>query len=487
MVMFDTLNRRLLPSYGCDWTHTPNFQRLAKRSVTFDNAFIGSMPCMPARRELHTGRYNFLHRSWGPLEPFDESAPAILNENGVYTHIATDHYHYWECGGSNYIQSYRTHQTCRGQEGDAWRPSVADPVIPPVVAPRRNNEMWRQDWVNRQYINEEKDWPQYRTFDAGLSFLEKNWKEDNWFLQIETFDPHEPFFAPQKYRDLYKHEYKGKHFDWPLYAVVEETPEEVEHLQFEYTALLSFCDAQLGRVLDFMDDHELWDDTLLIVNTDHGFLLGEHGFWAKVAPPFYNEVAHIPLFIWDPRCEKKDVHYDALVQTIDLPATLLEFFGIPLPDTMQGHPLRDTLASNVPVREDALFGVHGGHINLVNDRYIYMRAPPSDENRPLFNYTQMPSNMRNMFTNEELKEAQMVEPFSFTQGCPLMKIPSVGMKVKRIIPMSDLLFDRTADPLQENPIHDSEIEAKLQKRMIELMRENDAPPEQYERLGLKVE
>ena len=80
MVMFDTLNRRMLPPYGCDWVHAPNFQRLAQQTVTFDNCYVGSMPCMPARRELHTGRYNFLHRSWTPLEPFDNSMPQLLKE-----------------------------------------------------------------------------------------------------------------------------------------------------------------------------------------------------------------------------------------------------------------------------------------------------------------------------------------------------------------------------------------------------------------------
>ena len=68
LLMFDSLNRRMLPPYGGDWVHAPNFQRLARRTVTFDNCYIGSMPCMPARREFHTGRYNFMHRSWGPLE-----------------------------------------------------------------------------------------------------------------------------------------------------------------------------------------------------------------------------------------------------------------------------------------------------------------------------------------------------------------------------------------------------------------------------------
>jgi len=87
MVMFDSLNRRLLPNYGCDWTHMPNFNRLAKKTVTFDNSYVGSMPCIPARRDLHTGRYNFLHRSWGPIEPFDDSMPEILKNNGVTTTI----------------------------------------------------------------------------------------------------------------------------------------------------------------------------------------------------------------------------------------------------------------------------------------------------------------------------------------------------------------------------------------------------------------
>lgn len=68
-----------------------------------------------------------------------------------------------------------------------------------------------------------------------------------------------------------------------------------------------------------------------------------------------------------------------------------------------------------------------------------------------------------------------------------MKIPSPGLMIKRTIPLSDLLFDRIADPLQEHPVKDPVLEITLQKRMIELMRENDSPPEQHERLGLKVD
>ena len=87
MLMFDTLTRNFLPNYGCDFTIMPNFKRLEDKCTTFDEFYGGSMPCMPARRELHTGKYNFLHRGWGPLEPYDVSCIQQLKNNGVYTQI----------------------------------------------------------------------------------------------------------------------------------------------------------------------------------------------------------------------------------------------------------------------------------------------------------------------------------------------------------------------------------------------------------------
>ena len=146
LILFDTLNRHMLPPYGCEWTQAPNFERLAQRTVTFENAYVGSMPCMPARRELHTGRYNFLHRSWGPLEPFDDSMPQILVENGVYTHLGSANYHYWEDGGATYHNRYSTWENVRGQEGDLWIGQVADPHIPETLSSRADNPdnpLWR--------------------------------------------------------------------------------------------------------------------------------------------------------------------------------------------------------------------------------------------------------------------------------------------------------------------------------------------------------
>ncbi|MBN2003989.1 MAG: sulfatase [Anaerolineae bacterium] len=481
MVMFDSLNRRMLPPYGCDWVHAPNFQRLAERTVKFTNSYVGSMPCMPARREFHTGRYNFLHRSWGPLEPFDDSVPEILHENGVYTHLISDHYHYWEEGGATYHTRYNTWEAVRGQEGDPWKGEVADPDIPECVA-RLAGPRWRQDWVNRKYMVPEEKHSQRRVFAQGLEFIRANAEQDRWFLHIEEFDPHEPFFSSQRYKDLYPDDYDGPHFDWPPYRPVNETPEQTQHARYEYAALVSMCDAQLGKVLDLMDELALWDDTLLLVCTDHGFLLGEHEWWGKCVQPFYNEVAHTPLFLWDPRTGHRGVECAALVQNIDWGPTLLEFFGVPATADMRGLPLTHSAAAEQPLREGVLFGIFGGHVNVCDGRYVYMRAPVAPNNAPLHEYTLMPSHMSHTFGVDELQNIQLAEPFPFTKGCRTMKIASrANAGTHRF---GNLLFDLENDPEQNHPLHNLEIEARMVALLTKLMEAGDAPPEQFTRLGL---
>jgi arylsulfatase A-like enzyme len=477
MVMFDSLNRHMLSAYGCDWTITPNFARLAQKAVTFDTSYVCSMPCMPARRELHTGRYNFLHCGWGPLQPYDDSMPQALKKAGIYTHLVSDHYHYWEEGGANYHCRYNTWDCVRGQEGDPWIGQVAEPEVRNVLG------YWRRhDEINRQYFQCEERMPQVVTMTKGLEFIRRNAEQDKWFLQMETFDPHEPFFTQQAWKDLYPHGYQGPRFDWPRGGKVTEPRETVEHGRYEYAALVSMCDAYLGKVLDVMDELDLWKDTMLIVNTDHGFLLGEHDYWAKCEIPFYNEIAHTPLFIWDPRSGKKGERRQSLVQTIDLAPTLLEYFGQPLPPDMQGVPLRETIATDKPVREAGLFGMFGAHVNVTDGRHVYMRAPVRSDNGPLFDYTVMPSHMNRPYDLPEMRTAEMAPPFSFTKQCPVMKIaanPWIDCHS-----YGTMLFDLETDPQQQRPIQDTAAEQKMIGHLLRLMQWNDAPAEQYRRIGL---
>jgi arylsulfatase A-like enzyme len=486
MVMFDSLNRNMLEPYGCDWVHAPNFSRLADRAVTFTNAFVGSMPCMPARRELHTGRYNFLHRSWGPLEPFDDSMPELLKRSGAYTHLISDHYHYWEDGGATYHTRYNSWEISRGQEGDPWKANLTDDIKMISQGNLHSESVIRQDCVNRHYMQKVEDQPQSKTFAMAQEFLHTNHGEDNWFLHIETFDPHEPYFVDGIYRKHYSDISPEIERDWVGYGKFEETSEAAKHFQALNAALISMCDENLGKILDIFDQYDLWKDTLLIVNTDHGFLLGERQCWGKCLVPFYNEVAKIPLFIYNPRQQAMAAKCDKLVQTIDIAPTLLDYFGVDIPDDVQGGSLLKTLACDEPVRQAALFGVHGGHINVTDGRYVYMRAAQNEDNSPLYEYTLMPTNMKHFFKPEKLKDAVMHEPFGFTKGIPVMQIPGDNKK-PQANKWGTMLFDLEKDPHQLNPINDQAIEMRMCELLKKLMKQNEAPKSQYERVGLSVD
>lgn len=501
MVMFDSLNRRFLQPYGSKETITPNFQRLAERTVQFNNCYAGSLPCIPARRELHTGRYNFLHRSWGPLEPFDDSMPRMLKDNGIHSHLVSDHGHYWECGGATYHTQYSTWDIIRGQEGDMWQAVVggAEDKEPNFVqfTDSVRKVLYQQNLANRTVVREGSDFPLVRTFDAGLDFLKKNVDKDSWFLQIESFAPHEPFFADEKFKKMYPCKNVGKRYEWPDYAPVSETGEVIEQVKYAYFASLSMCDDQLGRILDFMDDYHMWEDTMLIVNTDHGFMLGEHGYWAKNYMPGYDEIVHIPLFIWDPRypiCH--GIQRESLVQTIDLPLTVLSFFHVEAGKDMQGISLERVLAADEKVHEGILFGMFGGHICYTDGRYIYMRMP-KNFNVPLYEYTLMPTHMMSFFTTEELATMERADSFSFTKGLPVMRIET-GNKM-RCIEQRNLLFDMVEDPKQQHSMlsdidesmslqrkgSDSieRLRIRLEREMRLLLEKSDIPESLKKRFG----
>ena len=332
---------------------------------------------------------------------------------------------------------------------------------------------------------EESLHPQTLTFDAGMDFIRRNQDRDSWFLQIEAFDPHEPFFAPKKYQALYPESWSGPEMDWPQYRLVREDPETVAHVRRRYFALLSMCDHSLGRVLDAFDQFGLWQDTMLIVCTDHGYMLGEHGYWAKNYMRPYEEVVHTPLFIWDPRCGVRNERRKALVQTIDLPVTLLSFFGAPVPPDMRGKDLLPAMERDEPVREGALFGWFGRHVGYTDGRYFYVQAPVS-ENRPLYEYTLLPTRMDSFFPADVLKTMEKSRGFSFTKGLPVMRFePEVQEAGK--LPADDwtVLYDLQADPLQQSPLEDGELARGCRAAMSRLMKEEDAPPEQWQRLGLQ--
>ena len=413
-ILFDSLNRQALSCYGGQTIATPAFDRLAARSVVFDNHYVGSLPCMPARRDLHTGRLNFLHRPWGPLEPFDNSFPQILAEHGVYSHLITDHYHYFEDGGVGFHGRYSSWEFFRGQEKDKWQ-GVAKPDIDnltntyhPLVFNGQTGPNSNLPYVlSRESITSEPQFPLVQCFESAFKFLDTNRASDDWVLHLECFDPHEPFFAAERFRDGLGTDYQrpGARLAalWPCQPVERGGDE----LRATYLALVRMCDEYLGKLLDYFDAHDLWKDTALILSTDHGLLLGEHEFWGKNRPPFFNEVTHIPLFVHDPRqTGVAGQRRAALTQTTDLMPTILDLFGALTPGEVRGHSLAATITDDTPVRAACIYGQFGGAVNVTDGRYTYFRYPENSDQQ-LYHYTLMPVHMRSFFEPLELDRATL--------------------------------------------------------------------------------
>lgn len=500
-VLFDSLVRDALQCYGGTTIHTPNFQRFSERAVTFDTHFAGSLPCMPARREMHTGRLNFLHRSWGPLEPFDRSYAELLGAAGVYTHLVSDHYHYWEDGGSTYHNRYNSWEFVRGQEWDKWKAMVQPPLerlramYHPMQQPQGKTDGRLQAMINREFMKDEADHCCPRAFAAGFEFLDRNRDADDWLLQLECFDPHEPFHAPARFRERYPTGYTGPVLDWPRYKRCTENAEEAAELRANYAALLSMCDEYFGRLLDYLDRHDMWKDTALVLGTDHGFLLAEHDWWGKNRMPFFNEIAHIPLLIHHPaHTSRAGQRRRALTQTIDLMPTLLALHGVAPPPTCEGHSLLPLLEQDAALREAALYGMFGAGTNITDGRYTYFRYPEDMTRQMLYEYTLMPMHLKTLFHVDELRGAQLTAPFDFTQGVPVLKVPArrndkgqpTGHQGQGggYEDTTTVLYDLHDDPEQQRPFRDPAIEERLLRLMAGIMQRNEAPVEAFERLGL---
>lgn len=480
-LLFDSLNLRYLQPYGNANVHCPNFERLAEHSITFDRCYTGSLPCMPARRDFHTGRISFLHRSWGPLEPYDDSFVQMLRKHNVYTHLISDHMHYWEEGGATYHTKYDSWEVIRGQEGDGWVPAIDSCDMSSLLG--RKDSARFHDIANRKRMQKTGKYPLDKISESTMRFLDDNHDKDNWFLHVESFDPHEPFFSHAEFQEKYPDSYVGPEFDWPSYKKVTEPPEQVEHCRNRYAALVSACDAFLGEILDQMDRYHMWEDTALVVTTDHGYLLGEHGWWAKSKQPVYNEIAHVPLFYWDPMSRQAGKRTEQLCQICDLAPTFLDRYNISKPKEMTGVALDLSLDSeSTRSKEVCIFGMHGCHLNITDGRYVYMRHPRGKE---LFNYTLMPSDMKSSFPLEELQNLQLHPGFSFTKGCPVLRVPANPWADIDYNEYGDMLFDLKEDPQQMNPINNSEIAQHMCRLLSLELKRNDAPEEAYAYWDLK--
>lgn len=478
LILIDSLNRRMLDSYGSTDVQTPNLSAFADRGVRFTGHYVGSLPCMPARREIFSGRQDLMWRGWGPLEPFDAPLPRLAAQHGATTMMVTDHYHYWEQGAHGYIESFQGAELIRGHELDYWKTQPAD--TPEWV---RAINKWRPGWGDRYYRNvaafkDERDFFSPRVMRAAADWLDGNHSLPQFFLQIESFDVHEPFHVPEPYRSLYTDDLNPAYTCWPPYqnpAVRErffnETSEaELNYIRAQYKGKVTMMDRWLGEVWAAMDRHNLWSNTAVIITTDHGHDLGERRAFGKQYP-HHDSHANIPLMMWHPEfaCSKGEVN--ALTSTVDLYSTILETLGARDFNPVHSRsilPLLDGRAASI--REACLYGTFGTGACCTDGEYVFIHGCQPD--KPLFAYTALMPHA-----------APDATAGKFIPGvdCPVWRIP---FGVPAAAP--SYLMKRGADP---GDLHDlSGAEPQTADRMKSLLKQcidaTTAPPEQYDRLDL---
>jgi arylsulfatase A-like enzyme len=493
LILLDSLNRHMLGCYGGEEFETPNIDRLAARAVRFDRHYVGSLPCMPARHDILCGAWDFLWRPWGSVEIWEDAITADLRAAGVVSQLITDHPHLFETGGENYHVDFNAWDYQRGHEGDAWK-TRPDPSW--LGAPGFGRGHMPYD-NSRGYFRGEADFPGPRTLAAGARWLEENaGAHDRFFLMIDEFDPHEPFDTPEPYASLYDPDWQGPHLIWPPYVVGGQAkgvldPRQARQIRACYGGKLTMIDAWLGRLLDALEAKALWDDTLVILCTDHGHYLGEKDIWGKPGAPLYEPIARIPLLMAAPGVAPGV--RDALTTSVDLHATLRAVFDLHAPrQATHGVSLLPVLfQERTEVREHVLAGVWGREVHLIERGAKYARAPV-EGNRPLAAYSNRWSTMPTHVLTR-LQELPLPDDRAILDRMPgsptpvLRQIWEAGDKVPFWAAArfaGNKLFDPDADPAEEVDLAGGEAERRAELRLKAALAAVEAPRAQFQRLGL---
>jgi len=413
VVMCDTLRRDYLGCYGNKWIRTPNFDRLAEHSTVFDRAVIGSFPTIPNRTDLFTGKFIFPFEGWGPLDRQERILAGELSGAGYVTQFYHDTMHMVN-NGSFFARGFRGWDCIRGAEGDLLETlaNVESKLPYPDEMYRGDGKSARQYLRNRHFWTSEEDWFVAKTSKRACEWLERNYKAKDFFLWIDTFQIHEPYDPPQWYVDMYDPGYKAEPLIHPRYDYCDYlTKAELKHVIALYAGEVSLVDTWIGRVFEKLALLGLYDETMIVVTSDHGMYLGEHGRIGKhtvVNPddpwPLYDTVARIPLLVKMPG-QKRQRRNSAIVQPPDLMPTLLDLCGVPIPPGRHGRSMKPLLTGRGRrLREYAVAGGQlGGKRGMLStpvtiqreDGWTLIYGHPTDPPE-LYNVAKDPAQKKNV-------------------------------------------------------------------------------------------
>jgi len=328
---------------------------------------------------------------WSQLPSTVTTLAEILSAKGLHTAAVVDTPFYLR-DGMNYDRGFSSFFMNIGQEGSGAKK---------LKDRRHESQATRAGW------RFESDYNAPQTFIKAMNWLEHHYKED-FFLYIDTWDPHEPWDAPAYYTEIYWPDYDGEIIE-PVYGYWKDVPgftqERLEKAHATYCGEITMVDTWLGYLLRRIENMGLMENTTIIFTSDHGFYFGEHGglfgkmvyelgsdrkypklddwdkqieggIWAY--SPLYEEIINIPLFIYIPGQSKGA--YNQLTSAVDVMPTVLEVLGCDIPDYIEGQSLlpkitdsatsgRDFTISSIP------FANPGDPVRSVDNFLRMLKAP----------------------------------------------------------------------------------------------------------------
>jgi uncharacterized sulfatase len=355
-IAVDDLNNRL-GCFGDPIAKTPNIDRLARRGVAFSRAYCQYPLCNPSRVSLMTslrpdttGIYD-LETELRRVRPDVVTLPQMFRQNGYFVARVGKIYHYGvprEIGtdGQDDAPSWDYKFNPIGRDK-----TEQDKIHMVSMGGYKNTIGFSMSWLDMDGPDEDQ------TDAKGVTEtirLLKEHKDKPFFIAMGFFRPHTPFIAPKKYFDLYPLEKiqlarRDREADKSIPPIARKikpddyglSEKDLKDCMRAYYASVSFMDAQLGRLLDAVNENGLAENTLIVFWSDHGFMLGEHGQWMKQL--LFDPSPRMPLIIYDPAARGNGKMCDRTVELLDLYPTIADLTGLKPPENLEGKSLRPLL------------------------------------------------------------------------------------------------------------------------------------------------
>jgi arylsulfatase A-like enzyme len=420
VVILDSLRKDHVGCYGETGIQTPNLDKFARKSVRFTKAFPESLPTLPVRRALYTGLRTFPNRryvprkgdnvlipGWEPLPENQRTISEIVNREGYLTALYSSVLHMFK-PAMNYHRGFDCWTWIRGQEADRYmaplRGSIEDPQnLPCDLMFGCVGHSLHRCLPNMQGWTTEKDWFPARTFNSAAQWLERNYDTENFFLMIDEFDPHEPWTPPKPYLDQYFNtvNYDGRRIINTYSGQFPFRAGELEFTKALYAGEVTFLDTCLGFFFEKVTQLDLWENTVIVLLSDHGHPIMEHGILHKLPHNLYPELMDLVFLLYHPHKEHAGTTCDAYVSTHDVAPTLLALLGIEQPAPMEGRNIWDWVTRRRTDRRVYQTSIFGSYVWCRDEEYAYI-ADLNGKKPRLYNVQEDPAQVMNIATDNPM-------------------------------------------------------------------------------------